>query len=288
MDFKKEFDSYLDLFNNYLKNYLDNLDNDVSPIFREAIAYSVLNGGKRVRPVLCLATAKALGLENNIVLPFALSIELIHSYSLVHDDLECMDNDDYRRGKLSTHKKYGEAMGVLTGDALLNLAIENATSHAKSVEDIKAINEMFTLSGYSGMIKGQVLDMEENKVQTKEYLYEVYINKTSKLLIAPLVIPSILNKNKYYDELYSLGKNLGILFQITDDILDEESSFNEIGKTPKKDKDENKITAISLFGTATAKSMAKEHYLTAKRIVEKLPDNEFLDKFTDYIYERKN
>lgn len=284
------YNKYLDIFENYLNKTLPSLTNDTPQILSDGIKYAVADGGKRVRPVLCLAAAECLGVDVKSVLNYALAIELIHSYSLVHDDLPAMDNDDYRRGKLSTHKKFGEANGILIGDALLNLAFETCfLKDELTVNDCKAVKLIGEYSGAKGMIAGQVLDLLDEKSNDlrEETLYSIYVNKTAKLITLPLLIASALSGNKYFDEFENFGYNLGVMFQITDDIMDVEGSFDLIGKTPNKDIQSGKFTSIKVFGLDGAKKMAKKHYENCKNILTKIPNADFLNDFTDYMFLRK-
>lgn len=284
------YNKYLDIFENYLNKTLPSLTNDTPQILSDGIKYAVADGGKRVRPVLCLAAAECLGVDVKSVLNYALAIELIHSYSLVHDDLPAMDNDDYRRGKLSTHKKFGEANGILIGDALLNLAFETCfLKDELTVNDCKAVKLIGEYSGAKGMIAGQVLDLlnEKSNDLREETLYSIYVNKTAKLITLPLLIASALSGNKYFDEFENFGYNLGVMFQITDDIMDVEGSFDLIGKTPNKDIQSGKFTSIKVFGLDGAKKMAKKHYENCKNILTKIPNADFLNDFTDYMFLRK-
>lgn len=288
MNFKDKYQKYLTLFEKALEDFFNNLKEVPEPL-NSAMNYAVKGGGKRVRPVLCLAIADAFNLDLNKVLPHAIAIELIHSYSLVHDDLPSMDNDDYRRGKLSTHKKFGEAIGVLTGDALLNLAFEVVLSKQDfDILDAKALKLLADYSGSNGMIKGQVLDVEGEKdnLLTEQKLYDIVINKTAKLISAPLLISSILAQEKYFDLLKEYGFSLGWLFQITDDIFDVTETLENIGKTPNKDK--NKITAVNVYGLENARAKAKDLYHKCLELISDVKEFDFLCEFTDYIYNRKN
>ncbi len=290
MNFEENYKKYLEIFNKNLNLFFDNLDYSSPKIITDAIQYAVKDGGKRIRPVLTLACANMLKVDFKEVLPYAIAIELIHSYSLVHDDLPAMDNDDFRRGKLSTHKKFGEAYGILAGDALLNLAFEVIFSKEKfSESDLNACKILSEFAGYRGMIGGQVLDLEsEKKNLSLENLYEIYNKKTSKLITAPLLIASCFKNYEYFDKLKEYGYNLGILFQITDDIMDEEGDLSTIGKTPHKDKDEDKFTSVKIFGLAGAKTTAKQHYDKCKGILSEIENSQFLQEFTDKIYIRKS
>ncbi len=289
MAYKTEYANYLEIFNNELDLAIHDLSFNVPEELKESMIYSVEGGGKRVRPVLCLATAEMLGADICKAKKFAVAIEMIHSYSLVHDDLPSMDNDDFRRGKLSTHKKFGEAIGILAGDALLNFAFEYCLS-AKDFDknDAVALKILAESAGAKGMIAGQIYDMRNEKRTSfsEDELYKVY-NKTIKLLTAPLIIASVLAGNKYYNELQKFGFHLGALFQIVDDIMDVECSLAEIGKSPNKDKEQGKLTSISVFGLQGAKDKAKYHYLSGKEILAKIENSSFLNQLIDAMYLRR-
>ncbi len=290
MSFESKLKFYTDTFNKSLSNYLDSVKKGVPPTLYEAVKYSVSDGGKRVRPVLCYAVSDMLGVDFSQIEYYAIAVELIHSYSLVHDDLPCMDNDDYRRGKYSTHKKYGEATGVLVGDALLNLAIETSLKKSHYTDnDISALKILFYCSGFNGMIKGQMLDLEnENRSDiSEETMNEIFINKTSRLIEAPILIASLMADKLYFEQLNEYGTLLGILFQLTDDILDVESNLQVLGKTPNKDAESGKLSAVKVYGLDGAKNKAEEIYLTCKEILSDIPNSDFLSEFTDKIYNRK-
>ncbi|MBQ3597049.1 MAG: polyprenyl synthetase family protein [Clostridia bacterium] len=291
MNFDNKFNNYVESFNLYLDNFLTTLDKEAPQLLVDSIKYSVKNGGKRVRPTLLFASAEICGVEPIKLINYALAIEFIHSYSLVHDDLPAMDNDDFRRGQLSTHKKFGEDIGILAGDALLNLAMEICLSKQDfGLNDVKATKLLFEYAGFSGMIGGQVLDLNNNSNNTqagKEFLYSVYLNKTCKLLTAPLLIPSIISGGKYYDKLKSFGENFGYTFQIIDDILDVTSSLQTLGKTPNKDEQTNKCTSVKLFGLDGAKKLAKEHYDLTIQALDGIENCDFLLQFAKKFLERK-
>lgn len=289
MNYKEQYSKYQNIVEKFLSEAFDSLDSLAPSLITNAMKYAVIDGGKRIRPVLCLAAADMLNVDARNVKEFCVALECIHSYSLVHDDLPAMDNDDYRRGKLSTHKKFGEANGILAGDALLNFAFEYCLSKKDfNLKDAKSLKLLGEFAGYSGMIAGQVLDLEsENKTLDKCTLYEIYKNKTAKLIIAPLLIASIFADNKYYQQLYDFGYNLGVLFQIIDDVMDVECTLEDIGKSPNKDCQAGKLTAVSIFGLSGAKDLAKEHYELCKNILSDLPNNKFLMQLTDAMYVRR-
>lgn len=282
---------YIDRFNNTLTKYLDSIKKDVPKTLFDAIEYSLTPGGKRVRPVLCYMVADMLGVDLAEVEYYAMAVEMIHSYSLVHDDLPCMDDDDYRRGKYSTHKQFGEATAVLTGDALLNLAIETALKKQRYHDkDISALKILFYCSGINGMIKGQVLDLENesNQLATEEIMTDISVNKTSRLIVAPILIASLMADREYFEELNEYGTLLGLLFQITDDILDVESSFNVLGKTPNKDEKSEKASAVKVYGLDGAKDKAYAIYSRCIDILSSIPNSCILTEFTEKIYKRKS
>ncbi len=286
-NYKEQYCKYLELFNTELDRAIDTID--APHILKDSMKYAILDGGKRVRPVLALSTADMLGIDLSLILPFAVAVECIHSYSLVHDDLPSMDNDDYRRGKLSTHKKFGEAQGILAGDALLNFAFEYVLNKKDfSTNDSKALALLANHAGCSGMVGGQTLDLanENNPNVSEQILYDIYKNKTAKLLMAPILIASILCDNKYFMELKEYGLNLGYLFQISDDILDVEGTIEEIGKTPHKDADSDKLSAIKVFGLEGAKQRKIFHYNECIKHLNKIENNKFLLALTQNMYER--
>lgn len=288
-EFDERYSDYLKEINDGLDRLFLSLDENAPTEIREYMKYAVEGGGKRVRPVLFFAVCDALKVDGNKYKELALGIELIHSYSLVHDDLECMDNDDYRRGKLSVHKKYGEANAVLCGDALLNFAFETMLSNKNiTPEYINAMRIVGKFAGYSGMVAGQILDLKaETSEQDEKLLWEIFENKTAKLLTAPLICASCLAGKKFYKELFDFGNNIGLLFQITDDIMDVEGSLESIGKTPNKDKAENKLTSVRIFGIDGAKKIAETYYRNALTLSKTLDGSGFLTEFTEKLYARK-
>lgn len=289
-DFDVLYKNYVDEFETYVKNYTDKLVTKPS-ILGESITYSLLNGGKRVRPVLMLATTDALGVKREETLPFALALEMIHTYSLIHDDLPAMDNDDFRRGKPSCHKAYGEGNAILAGDALLNEAyavcLNECMKGEKYVLATRFLNEC---AGAYGMIAGQSADMlfgEDSQFVTEENLSYVYEHKTGKLLLAPVAIVGILSENKNYLALERFGKLLGRLFQMVDDILDVVGSFDSLGKTIGKDAQENKLTCVRIYGLEGAKIRADMCAKDCHTILEGVDGNTvFLHELVDYVLNR--
>lgn len=291
IDYNAKYNRYLNLFNEEMNDAFDKLSiSSVPQVLKEAMVYAVADGGKRIRPVLCLAAAEMLGVPFEQIKKFAFAIELVHSYSLVHDDLPAMDNDDYRRGKFSTHKQFGEANGILAGDALLNFAFEYCLSNSEfGKKDAVALRALASAAGCFGMIAGQVLDLqnEKNPKPDEKILYEIYSKKTAKLLTVPLLIPSIFAENKYYSELESFGYNLGIMFQISDDLMDVEGAIASIGKTPHKDEESDKLTSIKIFGVDGAKKRIKLHYDKCIEAISSVNGNDFLIELAYRMYVRK-
>ena len=233
----------------------------------EAVNYSINAGGKRLRPMFLYETYSMFGgTDEKAVRPFMMAIEMIHTYSLVHDDLPAMDNDDYRRGKLTTHKKYGEAMGILAGDALLNLAYETAFLAFDSKTDkqriANALKVLGKKAGICGMVGGQVVDVENNgKFVDEQMLHYVYKNKTSALIEASLMIGACL-AGASQDEvriMENVGTAIGLAFQIQDDILDISGDEKVIGKPVHSDEKNEKSTYPVLHGMEESRKKVAEY-----------------------------
>jgi geranylgeranyl diphosphate synthase type II len=243
-----------------LKKYLPE-KNGYQKVIMEAMEYSVLAGGKRLRPMLMQETFRLFGGEGDLVEPFMAAIEMIHTYSLVHDDLPAMDNDDYRRGRKTTHVVYGEAMGILAGDALLNYAFETATKTftmhpEKSLQIGKALQVLAGKAGIYGMIGGQVVDVESaGNLVSKEVLDFIYELKTSALIESSMMIGAILAgaDTATIKDMEIIAKNVGIAFQIQDDILDVTSTAEVLGKPIMSDEKNEKTTYVTLVGLEKAK-----------------------------------
>lgn len=289
--FNEQYQTYLTEFEEYLKKEVSKWKSDPT-VLTESMAYSLLNGGKRIRPVIMLATAELLQVEKTDVLPFALALEMIHTYSLIHDDLPAMDNDDFRRGKPSCHKAFGEDNAILAGDALLNeayaICFEQCLKGERFIFASKALNEA---AGVSGMIVGQSADLYYSKQDasafTEEQLAYIHERKTGALLLAPVAIPSILANNKWYFELEGFGKMIGRLFQITDDILDVVGEFENLGKSVGKDAKEKKLTTVNLYGLDCAKIQADECARLCHSVLEGVNgETEFLHSLIDYVLNR--
>ena len=270
----------------------------------EAMQYSLMAGGKRIRPVLLLWTGLSLGAAEQDLLPFAQSLEMIHTYSLIHDDLPAMDNDDYRRGRLTNHKVYGEAAAILAGDGLLNLAFETmgeAMCHMAGQVDgshrlqnmAKANAFMARCAGPSGMIAGQIADLasEGRQIDIEELTYIEY-NKTSQLLMAALVCGGLLAgaDDAIIEKLQKAGGALGKAFQIWDDVLDVEGSLEELGKAPSSDAANEKATFVSCYGLEKAKEEAARLTDEALENLQILPGEygEAVRRMTADLIKRRN
>lgn len=241
---------------------------------REAMEYSLKAGGKRLRPVLTLYTCHMLGGDVQRALPFACALEMIHTYSLIHDDLPCMDDDDFRRGRPSNHRVFGEANAVLAGDGLLSYAFHIMLEAVRREPTPNAVNAAIAISdgaGVNGMVAGQVVDLasETNKNCGINELNFIQKNKTAAMIRAAVLSGAHMAdaNDKQLSALRLYGEAYGILFQMTDDILDVEGDFESMGKTLGKDEAENKLTYISLYGMERAKELAEE---TARQAVDAL------------------
>ena len=288
-DFQLNYQKYVDEFNGYAQCYAEKLKTQPA-VLGESMLYSLLNGGKRIRPVLMLACADLLHVEKSDVLPFALALEMIHTYSLIHDDLPAMDNDEYRRGKPSCFKAFGEANAILAGDALLNeayaICLEQAQKGERFLTAAQFLNEC---AGVFGMIAGQSADLfyEGQTNITAEQLSYVYEHKTGKLLLAPIAMASILSGSKMYFPLEKFAKMLGLLFQMTDDILDETGDFKKMGKTLGKDKKDNKLTCVRVYGLEKAKMRADKCAHDCHALLEGVAgETEFLHDLVDFVHNR--
>lgn len=263
----------------------------------EAMNYSVLAGGKRLRPMLMLETYRMFGGKSKVIEPFLAAMEMIHTYSLVHDDLPAMDNDEYRRGKKTTHAVYGEAIAILAGDALLNFAFETA-SKAFDIEPDnpkigKAMQILAQKAGIYGMIGGQTVDIESenNKEITEEKLDFIYRLKTGALIEGSMLIGAVLAgaDEKEQNTIEMAAQEIGLAFQIQDDILDVTSSLEVLGKPIGSDEKNNKATYVALKGLEKAKEDVIRY---SNRAVEKMDSftgkNEFLKELLLGLISREN
>ena len=272
--------------NKVIQSYLPE-EEGFAKTMAQAMNYSILAGGKRLRPMLILETLRLFGGEEKLAYPFMAAMEMIHTHSLVHDDLPALDNDDYRRGRLTTHKVYGEAMGVLSGVALLNYAYEvmltafdTADTPDCQAHVIQALKVMSHKTGLYGMLGGQSVDVEnDGKPLSKEMLDYIYKHKTSALLEASMMAGAVLGgaDEQELALVESAASDIGLAFQIRDDILDVTSTSEELGKPVHSDEKNNKITYVTLFGTEEASRQVEALSESAVSSLEKIKrKNEFL------------
>lgn len=261
----------------------------------EAMNYSMTAGGKRLRPILIRETYRLFGGEGVLCEPFMAAMEMIHTHSLIHDDLPALDNDDYRRGRLTTHKVYGEAMSVLSGVALLNRAYEVMISAFDLTEDkervIAAMRIMADKTGINGMLGGQSVDVEnDGKPLEREMLDYIYKNKTSALIEASMMTGAVLAgaSKEELEVVEQAAENIGLAFQIQDDILDVTSTQEELGKPIHSDEKNNKVTYVSLMGAPAAAGKVKELSEHAVELLNSLDrKNEFLDLLVESLISRR-
>jgi geranylgeranyl diphosphate synthase type II len=274
-----------ELVNSALKKYFI----DRNPLF-EMMYYSI-DRGKRIRPILAIASYESNGGKNiNKILPIACGLELIHTYSLIHDDLPSMDNDDFRRGKASSHKKFGEANAILSGDGLFAYAFELFTEGDNMTkEKISVIRSVSETVGPKGIVYGQVLDITDHKEKSPRVLRKIHLNKTAKFIALSIKVGAVMARapKEKVDRLYNTGLYLGVLFQYTDDILDVIGKKEKLGKTPKKDLAAGKLTAPSVYGLDGAKFRARRYAdLVKKRFLEFGDEFMIFNLLTDFILNR--
>jgi geranylgeranyl diphosphate synthase type II len=285
-----DYTPYITVINEYLDRILPKEDTPPVPIY-QAMRYSVFAGGKRLRPILCLLAGEALDGDPKQLCPIAASIEMIHTYSLIHDDLPCMDDDDFRRGKPTNHKVFGEAIAVLAGDALLTFALESLML-APYQEAIRCrlTSVLTNAAGPHGMIGGQVLDiLSEAKQLTRVELERVHGMKTAALIGFSAMAPAIvLQAGGDVEQIFKhFGETIGLAFQIVDDVLDIEGKTEMLGKTAGKDADKEKATYPSLIGLQESKRLAADLVQSATTAIASYDRNGQLAQFATYILERK-
>ena len=295
MNFKAEQIKRVENIEEILKKYLPGQEGH-QRVIMEAMEYSVMAGGKRLRPMLMQETYKLFGGEGELVEPFMAAMEMIHTYSLVHDDLPAMDDDDYRRGRKTTHVVYGEAMGILAGDALLNFAFETASKTftmfpKKSLEIGKALQVLAGKAGIYGMIGGQVVDVASaGSSISKDVLDFIYELKTSALIESSMMIGAILAgaDNTSVQTIERIAKNVGIAFQIQDDILDVTSTVEELGKPIHSDEKNEKTTYVTLVGLEKAKEYVENISMEAIELLETFKaEDAFLEALLKSLIHRK-
>ena len=294
MNLKNELKMRTDHAEQVIRKYLPE-ETGFAKTMAKAMNYSMLAGGKRLRPVLIGETYRLFGGQGEVCEPFMAAMEMIHTHSLIHDDLPALDNDDYRRGRLTTHKVYGEAMGVLSGVALLNRAYEVMLMSFSMTEDkervIKAMRIMSDRTGLNGMLGGQSVDVEnDGKPLSREMLDYIYKNKTSALIEASMMTGAVLAGADEQELLVirQAASDIGLAFQIQDDILDVTSSQEELGKPVHSDEKNNKVTYVSLMGAEKASRKVKELSDHAVEMIRSLDrEDEFLVLLVESLVSRR-
>lgn len=285
---EQQMQTYLDEIEGYLHSCF--LERVPQKALLDAMRYSLLAGGKRLRPVMTLAFCALCGGEAKAALPFAAAIEMVHTYSLIHDDLPCMDNDDYRRGKLTNHKVYGEAQAVLAGDALLTAAFSQiATSRLSSGKIAAAVRVLADCAGALGMVGGQMLDIEAEKREcTPGEVYDIQSRKTGALIRAACELGVIAAGGTRQQRAAACvyADSLGLAFQIQDDILDIVGDAEKLGKATGAD--ENKNTFVKLYGIEACRQMALEETEKAITALAIFPSPEFLTELARSLMQREN
>lgn len=295
--FMEELQQKVEHINNVLEKFLPAEEGQQRIIF-EAMHYSVRAGGKRLRPILMEETYHMFGGSSAVIEPFMAAIEMIHTYSLVHDDLPAMDNDEYRRGKKTTHAVYGEAMGILAGDALLNLAYETAAKafdmEVADARVARAITVLAKKAGVYGMVGGQVVDVESEKSDdcpiTREKLDFIYRLKTGALIESSMMIGAILAgaSSDEVSRVEQIAAKLGLAFQIQDDVLDVTSTLEVLGKPVGSDEKNNKATYVTFEGLDKAVSDVERISKEAEEQLDDLGyDDAFLKELFEYLIHRE-
>ncbi len=296
MNYKQQYDTYLNIVQKGLDDSINSVfgNRDNSKVATAAV-YSLTGGGKRVRAVLCVAVCDMLCGNINAGAQYAAAIEMLHCYSLIHDDLPCMDDDDFRRGRQSCHKKYGEATALLAGDALLTGAFEViSTANAEPQQNMQAAMHLSRAAGTSGMIYGQELDIDsEKKSVGEDVLYEIHKNKTGALIKAAAqlgVATAVDVSEKQIQAICKFALNVGIVFQIVDDVLDATSTKAQLGKTAGKDTKSDKTTFVKLYGISKSRELILKY---TKEMCDELQENfgnkaNFLIEFAKLLAQRTN
>lgn len=297
MNFQEELTKKTKEIEAVIREYLP-AEEGFSRTMAQAMNYSMLAGGKRLRPMLMQETFRLFGGSGKLIKPFMAGMEMIHTHSLIHDDLPALDNDDYRRGRLTTHKVYGEAMGILSGVALLNYAYETmlqAFAMAETLQQkeavIDALQVMSEKTGIHGMLGGQSVDVEnDGKALEKDMLDYIYENKTAALIEASMMTGAILAgaDEEQVSVIEQAAKRIGLAFQIQDDILDVTSTDEELGKPVHSDEKNHKVTYVTLFGTEKAAAQVAGLSAEAVELLESLnKNNEFLYLLVEKLVNRR-
>ena len=296
MNFKEELERRIREIENIIQAYLPR-EKGFQKTVIEAMNYSILAGGKRLRPLFMKETYDMMGGGGKEIEPFLAAMEMVHTYSLIHDDLPAMDNDEYRRGRKTTHVMYGEAMAILAGDGLLNLAFETAAKAFQMGDDPARVGRALALfagkAGIYGMIGGQTADIEaeEKGGITEELLLFIHENKTAALIQSAMMTGAILAgaSDRDVDRLEKIGYNIGVAFQIQDDILDVTGKTEILGKPVGSDEKNEKATFPALFGLEQSRKMAQDAVETAIAALEPIGEKgNILTELARYLLEREN
>lgn len=290
MNLEKQCREYRAYVEDYLKEHYDALNDQPQKLLFDAMQYSLMAGGKRLRPILAFEFCRVCGRDWKNAAPFAAAIEMIHTYSLIHDDLPCMDNDDYRRGRLTNHKVYGEGMAVLAGDALLTDAFGIAASaQLPNPGDMAtAIGVLSECAGSLGMVGGQVLDiMSEERELTEQEVLDIQNRKTGCLISAACALGVIAGggSEKQYDAACQFAAGLGLAFQIRDDMLDVIGTQEELGKATGVDTEKN--TFVKLYGLERCEALVATYTNYAIEALNAFSDTSFLEALAKSLTERR-
>jgi geranyltranstransferase len=292
MDFISELKKRSDFIEKEIYSYLPAEEGYQKTLF-SAMNYSYKAGGKRLRPILIMESYRLCGGKGSDYLPYAAAIEMIHTYSLIHDDLPALDNDDLRRGKKTNHKVFGEAMAILAGDGLLNYAYEVILGHALTSSDhlsaIKACKVIADGAGIYGMVGGQVVDVEsESRDIDLDRLNFIHLNKTAAIIVACMKAGAYLAgaDDSKVEKLEAFGRNLGLAFQIADDILDIEGDEKLLGKHIGSDIENDKATYPHILGMERSKEISRDLIAQAKKNIEDFEGKDFLIGLADYVISR--
>ena len=289
MTFEENLNRYIKLSENAINEYLSN--GDIPAELQETMKYSALAPGKRLRPALLINACEICGGKTEDALPFACAMEFIHTYSLIHDDLPALDNDDLRRGRPTLHKKYDEARAILTGDALLSYAFEVALNAADNMSEVQAAREIALAAGATKMVAGQWVDVTLNgKIVDEKTMEYIHLNKTAAMIIGATLAGAYVagaDKNQV-EALREYACAIGYTFQIIDDILDVEGDSKLLGKNVGSDEANNKMTFVALYGLEGAKKQATDYTEKAVKSLEVFDKKaEFLIQLAEYLLNRK-
>jgi geranylgeranyl diphosphate synthase type II len=300
MTVKLDIRRYLERKREEVDRFLDSTVPDIRTPpskLHEAMRYSLFAGGKRIRPILAIAAAEAVGPPSKAILPVASSLELIHTYSLIHDDLPAMDDDDFRRGKPTNHKVFGEAMAILAGDALLTLAFDlcsrgDLLGNLDADRQVQIIHELAQGSGNRGMVAGQVLDIQaENQDIDLPTLQDIHVHKTGKLIRSAVRMGALVSgpTPEQFQQLTAYAEDIGLAFQIADDVLNVTGTLQQLGKNANTDAQRGKKTYPTFYGIEGARALADERTTRAIDRLQRFGDTaDPLRELARYITSRKN